>query len=81
MALRTERSCTNALEIAKTLEKNELVKMIRYPGLENDKYHAEAQKYLKNGYGSIITFEPRGGYEAAEKIIENVNILKQWQYR
>ena len=76
LALRTERSCTNALEIAKTLEKNELVKMIRYPGLENDKYHAEAQKYLKNGYGSIITFEPRGGYEAAEKIIENVNIFK-----
>ena len=73
---RTERSCTNALEIAKTLEKNELVKSIRYPGLEHDKYHAEAQKYLKNGYGSIITFEPRGGYEAAEKIIENVNIFK-----
>lgn len=76
IALRTERSCSNALAIAKALEANTMVKSVRYPGLESDKYYADAKKSLENGYGSIITFEPVGGYEAAEKIIENVKIFK-----
>lgn len=75
LALRTERSCDNALYIARLLDESEFVENVRYPGLKNDKYHAQASSYLKNGYGSVITFEPIGGYSASEKIIENVTIF------
>tara|TARA_Y100000589_G_scaffold236607_1_gene224049 strand:+ start:436 stop:1755 length:1320 start_codon:yes stop_codon:yes gene_type:complete len=76
LALRTERSCQNALIIAEVLEQNSMVRSVRYPGLKNDKYYAEAKALLNNGFGSVLTFELNGGYKAAEKMIETVKIFK-----
>jgi O-acetylhomoserine (thiol)-lyase len=76
LALRTERSCENAGLIAHALESNNLVRSVRYPGLESDKYYSEAKRLLTNGFGSVLTFELEGGFHMAERTIENVKIFK-----
>ena len=47
--VRVKRHCENALAVAKYLEQNDKVAYVNYCGLENDKYHALAEKYLPNG--------------------------------
>ena len=47
--VRMKRHCENGLAVAKFLEQHEKVVYVNYCGLENDKYHALAEKYLPNG--------------------------------
>ena len=55
--LRMERHSRNALEVARHLKKHEKVAWVNYPGLEDDRYHALAMKYLDNGYASgVVSF-------------------------
>lgn len=70
--VRMGQYCVNALSVAKYLEKNDKVESIRYPGLENDKCHSLALKYLKGSSG-VISFIIKGGKEAAMKFM---NALK-----
>lgn len=75
LGLRVKQANINALLIAEWLQKNKNVKSVRYPGLPSDKYHTEACRLLENGFGSIVTFEPKGGYEHAKSIIRNVKLF------
>ena len=52
--VRMERHCKNALEIAKFLKVNDKVAWVDYPDLEDDKYHALAEKYLPNGSCGVL---------------------------
>ena len=63
--VRMERHCKNALEIAKFLKANDKVAWIDYPDLEDDKYHALAEKYLPNGSCGVIAFAVKGGRDCA----------------
>lgn len=56
LALRAERHGSNALKLAKWLEKNEHVSWVSYPGLESHPYHENAKKYLENGFGAVLSF-------------------------
>ncbi len=57
LSLRAERTNSNALELARWLEKHPKVEGVNYPGLESSKYHELAKKYLKNnGYGGVLSF-------------------------
>lgn len=71
--LRMQRHCENALAIAKFLEANDKVAWVDYPDLENDKYHALAEKYLPNGSCGVLAFGIKGG---REKSIEFMDSLK-----
>lgn len=73
--LRLERHSENALEVAKYLEKNELVEWVNYPGLESSKYYDLAKKYLPNGAGALVTFGIKGGFEAGKKFINSVKLF------
>lgn len=73
--LRMERHSENALEVAKYLEKSDLVEWVNYPGLESSKYYDLAQKYLPNGAGALVTFGIKGGYEAGKKFINSVELF------
>ncbi len=73
--LRLERHSENALEVAKYLEKSDLVEWVNYPGLESSKYYDLAQKYLPNGQGALVTFGIKGGYEAGKKFINSVELF------
>ncbi len=73
--LRMERHSENALEVAKYLEKSDLVEWVNYPGLESSKYYELGQKYLPNGSGALVTFGIKGGYEAGKKFINSVELF------
>ena len=72
--LRMERHSENALALAKMLEKHEKVAWVKYPGLESDKYHELAKKYMPKGASGVLTFSIKGGKSAGEKLIEALNL-------
>ncbi|WP_099159311.1 PLP-dependent aspartate aminotransferase family protein [Virgibacillus ndiopensis] len=72
--LRVERHSKNAEEVAAYLQDHPAVEWINYPGLKDHSSYNLATKYLKNGYGSIITFGIKGGRDAGRKLIDNVSL-------
>ncbi|MBP6672496.1 MAG: O-acetylhomoserine aminocarboxypropyltransferase/cysteine synthase [Bacteroidetes bacterium] len=75
LSLRVERHNQNALQLAQWLEKHPLVEWVSYPGLKDHPYHANAKKYLRNGFfGSILVFGIKGGAEAGKTFINNVKL-------
>ena len=72
--VRMDRHCENAFAVAKFLEKHPAVSWVSYPGLASHPSHETAKKYLKNGFGAILTFGIKGGSEAAKKLIESLKI-------
>ncbi len=75
LSLRVQRHVDNALEIAKWLESHPQVEKVSYPGLKSHPYHDNAQKYLKNGYGSVLSFVVRGGAEKANAFIDSLQLI------
>jgi len=73
--LRMERHSSNALAVAKFLEAHDVVEWVNYPGLESHPSYAQAQKYLPDGQGAIMTFGIKGGLEAGKKVIHAVKLF------
>jgi cystathionine beta-lyase/cystathionine gamma-synthase len=67
--LRYERQCANALVIAQFLESHPAVERVRYPGLRSHPQHLLAKSQLKD-FGSVVTFELKGGLSTAKKFAE-----------
>ena len=74
LSLRVERHCTNALELARRLAAHPAVAWVGYPGLEDHPSHRRARRYLRNGFGAVLTFAVRGGAEAAIRFIDSVRL-------
>ncbi|NIA14105.1 MAG: aminotransferase class V-fold PLP-dependent enzyme [Nitrospiraceae bacterium] len=72
--LRVPRHSENALAVARHLEAHESVEWVNYPGLESHRDYDNAQKYLPKGQGGILVFGIKGGYDAAVKFIDNVEL-------
>lgn len=75
LSLRVQRHVDNALELAKWLEAHPQVEKVVYPGLPSSPYHENAKKYLKNGFGGMLSFEVKGGKEAAVKFVDNLKLI------
>jgi cystathionine gamma-lyase len=75
LALRMERHCANALEIAAFLEKHPKVEHVYYPGLASHRQHALARRQMSGGYGGIVTVVLRGGLEAARRTLERCHLF------
>jgi cystathionine gamma-lyase len=75
LALRMERHCANALEIAAFLERHPKVERVYYPGLASHPQHALAQRQMAGGYGGIVTAVLRGGLEAARRSLERCHLF------
>ena len=73
--VRMPRHVENAQAVAEFLNNNDKVNFVTYSGLPNDKYHERAKKYLPNGGCGVVSFEIKGGREAAEKFMKS---LKLW---
>jgi len=73
LAMRMERYCVNAQEVAEYLEASKKVESINYPGLESDKYHKLALKYLKGSSG-VVTFSLKGGKAAAVRFLDSLKM-------
>ena len=75
LGLRMEKHCTNALAVARYLEKHPAVSWVNHPGLESSAYRELAQKYLPKGCGAIFTFGIKGGLKAGTKFIEALHLF------
>ncbi|UOQ53465.1 O-acetylhomoserine aminocarboxypropyltransferase/cysteine synthase family protein [Hymenobacter cellulosivorans] len=75
LSLRVDRTVENALRIATWLEQHPQVESVNYPGLKSSPYHALAQKYLKRGYGGVLTFSIKGSKETATQFIDNLKLV------
>ena len=70
LALRMERACNNALQLAEFCMKRDNV-IVNYPGLETNTYHALAKKQFNNRYGTMMTLK-LGSQERAFKFINSL---------
>jgi len=75
LSLRVQRHVDNALALATWLENHADVDKVYYPGLESSPYHANAKKYLQNGFGAVLSFEIKGGKEKATAFVDNLKLI------
>lgn len=75
LSLRVDRHVENALAIAEWLEKHPQVEYVNYPGLKSSQYHELAKKYLKKGFGGVLSFKIKGGAEKADKLINSLKLI------
>ena len=72
--LRMPQHCANALAVAKFVQKHPKIAWVNYPGLEGDKYHDLAQKYMPKGTCGVVTFGVKGGRKAAETFMAGLKL-------
>jgi len=72
LAVRMERHCSNALEVASFLWKQKKIKKVNYPGLLSHPQHRLAQKQM-HGFGGMISFE-LGSLDAAKRFLKRVKL-------
>lgn len=75
LSLRSERHATNALALAKWLQKNEHVSWVSYPGLEDHPSHETAKKYLKRGFGGVLSVGIKGGAAAGSQVVDGFKLI------
>lgn len=75
LPLRMEKHCDNALEVARFLKTHPRVGWVNYPGLSEHPSHGLASRYLEHGFGGMVTFGVKGGFEAGKKVIESVELI------
>jgi methionine-gamma-lyase len=73
LGIRVERAQQNAMVIARWLEKHPKVAWVRYIGLESHPQH-ELAKQQMSGFGSMISFELKGGMEAGRQVMDRVRV-------
>jgi O-acetylhomoserine (thiol)-lyase len=74
LSLRVQRHVDNAQALAQWLENHPQVSWVQYPGLESHPHHARAKKYLRNGFGGVLSFGIKGGAKAGQTFIESVKL-------
>jgi O-acetylhomoserine/O-acetylserine sulfhydrylase len=75
LSLRVQRSVENTLALAQWLEQHPLVESVNYPGLESSTYHKLAKKYLRNGFGAVLSFTLKGSKQHTTKVVDNLNLI------
>jgi len=75
LSLRVERHVGNARIIAEWLSEHAQVGKVNYPGLKSSPYHELAKKYLKVGFGGVLSFHIKGGTEAADLFINSLKLV------
>ena len=75
LSLRVERTCENALALARWLSTHPEFVSVNYPGLENHPTHANAKKYLTRGFGGVLTFQLKGDRARAEKFVNSLKLI------
>jgi O-succinylhomoserine sulfhydrylase len=74
LAVRMERHCNQALQVAAFLEQHPAVARVKYPFLPSHPQHALAKKQMRLG-GGVVTFEVRGGIESGRRFLNSLKML------
>lgn len=72
--VRMPRHVENGQAVAEFVEKQPQVAYVNYPGLESDKYHERAMKYMPKGGCGVVSFELKGGRKAAETFMKHLKL-------
>lgn len=75
LALRMQRACDSALEIARFLERHAAIERVIYPGLESHPQHDLARRQMLGGFGGIISAEVKGGLGLARRMLERTRLF------
>lgn len=75
LPLRIRQHSANTQRIAEFLETHPSVSWVKYPGLESHVTHTNAKRYLRGGFGGVLTFGVRGGVPAALRFIEELTLF------
>ena len=75
LGVRMERHCANALKVAQWLSADPRVSWVSFPGLEEDKYHVLAEKYMPNGTCGVISFGVPGGREKVSAFLDHLKMV------
>lgn len=75
LSLRLDRTVENTLALANWLEEHPQVSKVNYPGLKSSPNHAQASKYLKRGFGGVLSFELKGSKEAATQFVDSLQLV------
>jgi len=75
LSLRMDRHCENTLQLAKWLAGHPKVEQVNYPGLESDANYAMALKYLKKGFGGVLSLVIKGDKHRTSRFVESLNLV------
>jgi cystathionine gamma-synthase len=75
LAVRFQRQCENALELAKRLDAHPAVDHVFYPGLPAHPGHAIAKKQMRGYFGAMLSFIVKGGQDAAQRVVDRCEIF------
>ena len=75
LSLRLDRHVQNTLALAEWLEQQPQVEKVNYPGLPSSPHHELAKKYLKRGFGAVLTFAIKGDKENASHFIDSLALV------
>merc|ERR1712066_554945 len=70
-----EKHCANAQKVAEFLQSHPNVASVSYAGLPSNKYNALAKKYAPKGSSGLFTFSCKGGFEAAQTLVNSVQMI------
>jgi O-acetylhomoserine (thiol)-lyase len=75
LALRMDRHCANALQVAEHLKAHPKVNWVRFAGLEDSPYNELARKYMNGRAAGILSFGIQGGQEAGARFIDALQLI------
>jgi len=74
LAVRMDRHCANALQVAQTLQKSDKVSELFYPGLPNSPWHSLAKSQM-TGFGGMICLSLTGGLTSAKRFVDALRVI------
>ncbi len=75
LGVRLERICSNALEIARFLEKHPGINKVNYAGLPANPQFDFNRRHF-NGFSGMLSFEVKGGFETAKKVMQKLELVQ-----
>jgi len=75
LSLRAARQADSSMRLAQWFAARPEVEKVEYPGLESSVWHANAKKYLQNGYGGVLLVTLKGSAATAAKFVENLSLV------
>lgn len=75
LSVRMERILSNAQQLAEWLSAHPKVERVNYPGLKDNPNHANANRYLRGGYGGVLSVDIKGDRASGAKFVESLELL------
>lgn len=74
LAVRMDRYCENGKKVAEYFAKSDKIESVKYAGLETDKYHDLANKYLGGRAAGVVSIVIKGGQKAAIRFMDSLKL-------